>query len=164
MRYHTDSPRLAVTATLLCVAVLTTASISLPQPRGSQHREALGPPLQVLGALLDLTPVQEEQIEDLRETTKPAVLDLFDQLRSARQALHDQIENEVFDEGAIRHAASVVAAVEADLAVQRALVATSVRDILTEEQLQQLELLREEHHQGHRTRGRFGGTEQGAGD
>ena len=62
----------------------------------------------------------------------------------SEEALNAQIHAETIDEAAIRKAAGVVAVLEADQAVNRAKLFQEIRGILTPEQLQKFEQMREE--------------------
>ena len=155
--------RMIAGSVALALVVVAVPSTLAAQPGGPSHRGPVGGHLERLGAMLDLTEIQEEQIQDVSAESGPRTQELVDQLMAARTSLHAQIEDEAFDEGAIRQAASVVAALEADLAVQRALISFSVRAILTEEQLADLELIkadRQARRQG--LRERLGGKHPGA--
>jgi len=96
-----------------------------------------------LGQLLDLSAVQETQLGVMKAETGPRVRALGEHLIVARKQLNEQIDSEIFDEASIRRSAEGVAAAEADLAVERASISSSVRAILTYEQRQQLTRLRE---------------------
>ncbi len=116
---------------------------------------------------LDLSEAQQQQIHAIHENYQEETEGLMETMRVARLGLQEQIHAELFDETAIREAAGRVAAVEADLAVMRARIASDVHQVLTPEQLVEAQALREhmrEHAgewrgrgRGHRGRGGFGG-------
>lgn len=140
---------LSLAMILLLAPVLTAAQ---PAERGARYR---GPHMEWVFERLDLTPEQETAVKELFDKHHEAMWDERDQMRAARRALHDQIQAEEFDEVAIREAAAVLAALEADRAVERARLHRQLRGILTPDQLEELQ----EMHRGRR--GRFGDCMEG---
>ena len=96
-----------------------------------------------LAQLVDLSALQRTQLRTLRQESGARVEELAGALAASRRSLAAQIENEVFDEMAIRRAAGRVAAAEAELAVERAWISSSVRSILTEAQRRELKRLQD---------------------
>jgi Spy/CpxP family protein refolding chaperone len=109
---------------------------------------------------LDLTDEQraelEQKLPQFRETIQPSM----DQLREARSGLNDLIHADQLDEGAIRQAAAEMAEIEADVAVARAQHFQEMRQILTPEQLEELQQMRQQMGQ---RRGPRGGGRRGDG-
>ena len=68
---------------------------------------------------------------------------LLKQLATERRALRTIIQAEAVDEAAIRAQSAKVAAIEADLAVQRAHGAQEIRKVLTPEQIQKFKAIQE---------------------
>ncbi len=101
---------------------------------------------------LDLSDEQQEQARSLVEAQREATEALRQAHRDARREVHEQIHAEVFDEAAIRQASEAAAAAEEDLAVTRGRLFQDLRQILTAEQLGELESLRQrlEEHREHR--------------
>lgn len=154
---------------LLALALAAAPALLAAQPHGrggphgqpgfQRHGEMLGH----IFRMLDLEPGQRQSIHIILEGDREAMEALFDRVHTARSRLGDQIHAEVFDEGAIRDAASGLAEAEADLAVARAGMFQEVREILTPEQLDKLAELRAERrqmhgrdHRGPHRQGRFG--------
>jgi len=107
---------------------------------------------------LDLTDEQraelEQKLPQFREATQPSM----ERLREARSNLTDLIHADQLDEVAIRQAAADIAGIEADLAVARAQHFQEMRQILTPEQLEELQQMRKQMGErrgprGHRPRG-----------
>lgn len=93
---------------------------------------------------LDLTDEQQAQLEELLVARRDQREATRDQMRAAREALADQIHADVFDETAVRAAAAQVAVLEADQAVARAQMFQEIKQILTPEQLERMQQMREE--------------------
>lgn len=83
---------------------------------------------------LDLTDDQRVAVEQAFAAHRETVEGRRDALRDARRSLGAAMESDTFDEGAIRAASAAVAAIEADLAVERARLRGELRTILTAEQ------------------------------
>jgi Spy/CpxP family protein refolding chaperone len=107
-------------------------------PRG----EGMGPMGQ-LGMLreLDLTEDQRQRIRALFDEVEATGVP--DRLREARESLHDAIESGA-DESALRQQASQLGVVEGDAAVEWARARARIQEILTAEQKQELEQLKQE--------------------
>jgi Spy/CpxP family protein refolding chaperone len=107
--------------------------------RGPAPGEHHGRMMDMIVERLELTEDQQAQVEALMEQRHEAMEDRLDQLRDARQSLNQAIHAAEFDETVIRDAAAVVAAIEADLAVERAQGNQEFRSILTPDQRTQLD-------------------------
>jgi len=92
---------------------------------------------------LELTNDQKQQIQTFLGTKKERFSDLARKLHDARQTLRETINRDDATEAKVRAAAAKVAAVEADLAVERFLFLAKVRPILTPEQRDQVKALEE---------------------
>ena len=112
--------------------VVTTslgAETSAPLRRGYLHR---------IAQRLNLTDEQKAQIKSILEAEKGTLKDLRIQLRSSREKLRDTIQAADTNENSVRAASAKVAAVEANLAVERMKIFAKIAHILTDEQLQEL--------------------------
>ena len=89
-------------------------------------------------AQLGLTDQQKAQVKTILRGYQPTVGPLIKEVVTERRALRDTIRAETIDETAIRAQAAKVAALDSDLAVQRAHVAHDIRAVLTPDQLQKL--------------------------
>lgn len=126
-------------------ATTTDANADRGHGRHWQHHHGGGPGGEMgfwLGKAktkLGLTDAQTQQIRTVFQNARPQFRPLMERLRTEHQALRTLTQAATVDEPAIRAQAAKVAAVEADLAVQRAQVAQQVRAILTPEQIQQVQ-------------------------
>jgi Spy/CpxP family protein refolding chaperone len=149
-------PRHQLTIAICGLLLLAAALPALAQPPGHGHR-GHGPGgmdghrLEHLALRLELSDGQREELEASFKSRFEAGAEARRALFEARRALADQVRAEIFDEAAIREAAGVLAALEADAAVTRAKHAQQLRQILTPEQLAELKEMRDE-----RGEGRFG--------
>jgi protein CpxP len=96
---------------------------------------------------LGLSPQQQQQIKDIFTRNRSQAEPLVKQLRAEHRALRSLIHGDTFDEAAIRAQSAKIAAVQADLTVQRARTAQEVRKLLTPEQVKKFKELRE-HQKG----------------
>jgi len=142
---------LLILATALAVA---TPLYAQPGPSGFRGRFAGDGP----GAMghifqqLSLTDAQRDEIRQITETSRDAGAPLHEQLRAARQALNDAITDEVVNESTIRALSAQIAPLEAEAAVQRAHTHSAVLMVLTPDQRDELETLREEARERFRAR------------
>lgn len=93
-----------------------------------------GPVMQKIIDGLQLTDEQVDKMKSEIRGEKETLVPLLKQLHETRKGLRDVIQSGS-DEAAIRAAAAKVAAVEADLAVERAKLHTKIAPILTDEQI-----------------------------
>jgi Spy/CpxP family protein refolding chaperone len=100
--------------------------------------------LPMLGRAIALTDQQKDQIKAIADAHKTEWKALADRQRTARMALDATIAAGTIDENAIRQKSAELAAVEADAAVARAHAHAEVFQILTADQKQQLETMREQ--------------------
>ncbi len=156
--------RLAFPLALALLLGLAPA-LSLAQPRGGPP----GPPdpermLDRMTERLDLTDQQRQDLDAVFTNHRKTMRPTHEAMRTARESLDSQIHAEDFDEGAIRKAAAVMAVLEADQAVGRARLFQEIRGILTPEQVEKFEQLREERQEkrGSGRRGEFPGPGLGS--
>jgi Spy/CpxP family protein refolding chaperone len=95
-------------------------------------------------AALGLTDAQKATIKETLQkhhaTTKP----LVEKLVAEHRALQDLIQSGKADEAAVRAQSAKIAAIQADLAVERAKIAQELRPALTEEQIKKLQEMKGE--------------------
>ena len=94
---------------------------------------------------LGLTDAQQAQAKVIFEANKPIVTPLKESLYAEKKNLHELMLSGKFDEAAIRAESAKVAAIYADLNVNKAKVCAQFRAILTPDQLATLKALHEEH-------------------
>ena len=133
--------------TLLIVAAsvaLLSAGASAANDAPQSGREAIV--AQVVQALdrLDLDKTQREQIRAVLKKNLAAVKPHIQRLVTERRALTDAIRQSPKDEAAIRTQSARVAAVESDIAVQRAGGSAELRAVLRPEQIAEFEKLETE--------------------
>ena len=90
---------------------------------------------------LGLSTQQQQDVQAVFAKNRPQAEPLMKQLKTEHRSLRGLIQAEAVDDAAIRAQSAKVAAVEADLAVQRAHVGQQVRAILTPEQVQRFKEL-----------------------
>jgi protein CpxP len=105
-------------------------------PPAGQHR-----PGRMLERLRDLglTDEQKTAVKATLEKHRATIQPLMEKMMAERRTLQDLIHAEKVDESAIRAQATKVAAVEADLAIERAKIGQELRPTLTAEQIQKLQ-------------------------
>ena len=105
------------------------AESTAPAHRGYLHR---------IAQRLNLTDDQKAQIKTVLQAEKGTVKDLRTQLRAARENLRSTIQATDANETSVRDASARVAAVQANLAVERMKIFAKITPILTREQRQEL--------------------------
>ena len=109
---------------------------------------------------LGLTDQQRDQVKQIIDAQKEDQKALGDRSMKAHQALEAAINNENFNEGAIRGLSAEVASVEADLAVARGRVYGQVFQILTPDQQTQLKQMQARMLEREQNRGQGRGPKQ----
>jgi protein CpxP len=92
---------------------------------------------------LGLDDQQKQQIKDIQKSNHDQLKPLIDRLKAERKAMRTLVHAETVDEAVIRSQSARVAAIQADLEVNRAQVAQKIRAILTPEQIQKFKALQE---------------------
>jgi Spy/CpxP family protein refolding chaperone len=92
---------------------------------------------------LDLSESQGEQIRAIFEAERDRASASHQQMRLLGEELREQIETDPYNEEAVRTKAAALAALRVEMAVLRARQSGQVRDLLTPEQLDQLEQSKE---------------------
>jgi protein CpxP len=94
---------------------------------------------------LGLTDAQQAQAKAIFEANKPVVKPLKESLHAEKKNLHALMHADKFDEAALRAQSAKLAAIYADLVVNKAKVCSQFRAILTPAQVTTLKALHEEH-------------------
>jgi len=97
---------------------------------------------------LNLTEAQRDQVFKIFHDQAPAMHEQMKQVHRSREDLRQLALAERFDEGRARQLADTQAKALAALAVMRAQTMARVREILTPEQRQRLEQMREQRERG----------------
>jgi Spy/CpxP family protein refolding chaperone len=124
---------LTVATALNVVGLMTTPSLA-----ADANAPAHGRFFQRIAQRLNLTDDQKAQIKTILRSEKDTLKPLLGQLHPARENLRAAIQASDANETTVRAAAAKVAAVEADLAVERMKMFAKIAPILTDEQRQQL--------------------------
>jgi protein CpxP len=126
---------LLLAAAALCAgSLITWQANAAPRPL---HRAEAGQPHPILARIadrLELTADQKSQIRAVLKAEKDTLASLITQLHDARKSLRETILSKNATEDSIRTASAKVAAVEADMAVERVKLRKQISPILTEEQ------------------------------
>ena len=96
---------------------------------------------------LGLDAQQNAQAKDILKSNHDQAKPLMDKLVTERRTMRSLIQAETVDEAAIRAQSARIAAVEADLAVNRAQIAQKIRVVLTPAQVQKARTLQEKRDQ-----------------
>ena len=128
--------------TIAAAAALITA-VSLAPAGASAFTGDDGPPMagrhfKKMATELGLSAQQQQDIKAIFQKARPQSQPQMKQLMAERHALRALIHADTVDEAAIRAQSAKVAAIQADLAVQRALTGQQVRKLLTPEQVQKM--------------------------
>ncbi|NVN91487.1 MAG: Spy/CpxP family protein refolding chaperone [Desulfuromonadales bacterium] len=94
---------------------------------------------------LGLSAQQKQSVKDLHAKCRAQNEPLMKQMGTERRALRTLIHADTVNEAAIRAQSGKIAAIEADLAVQRAQAAQLMRALLTPEQVKKLKAIQEKH-------------------
>ena len=133
-------PMILAVAVLLVLTSITVVAAQGPGPGGKRGpgRNAPGDQLRQALSRLDLSEDQKSSIKALFESNKDLMQAEREALRTAREALRVQMQNDTFDEAAIRNLAGQVGSAEVEIAVARASLHNQVVQLLTDEQRGQL--------------------------
>jgi Spy/CpxP family protein refolding chaperone len=126
---------------LAMAAVVIAGGLTSPKTLaadGSTSRPVRGQFLQRLAERLNLTDEQRAQIKVVLSGEKDTLKALLNQLHDARKNLRTAIQAGDATEASVRVASARVAALEADLAVERMKLYGKIAPILTEAQRQQI--------------------------
>lgn len=118
------------------VAATSSAPLTAHAFMGDDGAPQAGRHFKKMAAELGLSDQQKQEIKDVFKKDRPRIQPLMKQHLAERRALRSLVQADVIDEAAIRAQSAKVAAVEADLAVQRAKAGQEIRKLLTPEQVQ----------------------------
>lgn len=137
------SVRYVILAALVLLIAGATALAQGPAgPRGRGPGGPGGPGAGLPLAALNLTEAQREQAQNIAQQHRQQTRTLMERLRVARAAQQQAVDTLPVDEGRIRAVMQDLAAVESDLAVERARLRSELFAILTAEQQAQAQKLR----------------------
>lgn len=141
----------------IVAAVATTlglSAITASAHMGDECQPPSGRHFKKMTKELGLTAQQQDGIKAIFEKNRPQVKPLMEQMKIERHALRSLLQADTIDEAAIRAQSAKVAAIQADLVVQRARTGQQIRALLTPEQIvkfKDLQTKRDRHHGKHRS-------------
>jgi periplasmic protein CpxP/Spy len=139
----------AITTGLALAGFLASGPVLAGQP-GMHHG---GPghdgPMMHMLKDLNLTDAQKSQVKQIMDDEHPKMAPLAQNSWKARQALEQAVHAPVFDENAIRAAATQAGVAEAELAVERGRVSSRIRSVLTADQQKQMDALHQQRMERH---------------
>lgn len=100
-----------------------------------------------MAAKLGLSEQQKVKIREIFKENRAQAKPIFDRLITERRDLRTLVQADKTDEAAIRAQAAQLAAVEGDLAIQRAHMVKQIRAILTPEQVEKFKAMQKERDQ-----------------
>jgi protein CpxP len=122
-----------------CAALIAAIGLAPALSSAAMGDDGAAPPrhhLKKMSQDLNLSQQQQQQIEGVFLKSRQQMEPLAKQLKTERQAMLSLIHGDAFNEAAIRAQSAKVAAVEANMAVERARTTQEVRKLLTPEQVQ----------------------------
>jgi Spy/CpxP family protein refolding chaperone len=128
---------------------------------GPHHGKGFGP----MGMLkdLNLTAEQQANVDSVLDQHKDALRAMDEKIDAARQALHEAIHNDVYEEQKIREASKSLAANKEEMDVLRGKMFSEIRAVLTPEQATQLKEMKKMHQEQKKCReecGKMGKMEE----
>jgi protein CpxP len=140
--------RFAKIAVMLSIAALTAcAGIAQADEGGWDGEQGVKPRQQNFRKVikrLGLTDAQKAQAKEIFQGNKDGMKVLFASLQTERKNLRSLIQADTVDEAAIRAETAKMAAIQADLNVNRAKTGAQFRATLTPSQLAQLKIIQQE--------------------
>ena len=129
-----------------CVFGLAPMAFAQPMGEGMMHGGGMhhrGGPMEHMRAL-NLTEPQRDQIFKIHHDSVPAMREQMKQVQKARTDLRQIAMADKFDEAKARQAADAQAKAMSNMAVMRAQTMNRVRQVLTPEQRQKMDQMREQ--------------------
>ncbi|HEU4400924.1 MAG TPA: periplasmic heavy metal sensor, partial [Candidatus Polarisedimenticolia bacterium] len=128
----------------LAVAGLLTLGAAAAAPRFAEHGFGGGGfGLHRVLADLNLSDDQKESLKAILKDERSTIEPLLDRKMTAHKALFEAIHAATLDESAVRSAAKKAAAADVDLAVEKAVLFSKMRGILSDEQRVKVDALLE---------------------
>ena len=94
---------------------------------------------------LELTGEQRSKIESIVEETRPRVKAIREQMRDNRKQLRELAAADTYDKDAVRKLADAQGALKAEMIMLRSEQKSRVRSVLTEEQRNKMQAMRDKH-------------------
>ena len=125
---------------------LTPVALAQPMPGGGMSRGGHAMQLRALG----LSEAQRDQVFKIFHESRPAAYEQMKQARRARQELGKLVAAERFDSARARQLADTQGKAMAELALLRVQTTRRVREVLTPEQRERMDQMRERRGRGPR--------------
>ncbi len=136
--------RIAIGLAVLVLAVGAIAASAGPQGRHGGPG-GFGFPLEYMTDALNLTETQQGQIKAILESEKPNFKALHEQQRNFRKQMDEVTKGGAFDEAKVRSLAQQQSQTFVEMAVSRARVKSKIWSVLTTEQRQKAEQMKQRH-------------------
>ena len=135
--------RIAIGLAVLVLAVGVVAATA--GPHGRRGHGGFGFPLEYMTDALNLTETQQGQIKAIMESEKPNFRALHEQQRNFRKQMDEVTKGGAFDEAKVRSLAQQQSQTFVEMAVTRARVKSKIWSVLTTEQRQKAEQMKQRH-------------------
>jgi Spy/CpxP family protein refolding chaperone len=129
-----------------------------PMMGGSHHGKGFGP-MKMLKEL-NLTTEQQTKVDSIMEQHKNEARSMDEKIDASRQALHEAIHSDVFDEQKIREASKSLAANKEEMDVLRGKMLAEIKTALTPEQAAQLKEMKKMNQEQKKCREKCGKMSQ----
>lgn len=136
--------RIAIGLAVLILAVGVTAATAGPHGRRGGPG-GFGFPLEYMTDALNLTETQQGQIKAIMESEKPNFKAFREQQRNFRKQMDELTKGGAFDEAKVRALAQQQSQTFVEMAVSRARVKSKIWSVLTTEQRQKAEQMKQRH-------------------
>jgi periplasmic protein CpxP/Spy len=137
--------RIAIGLAVLVLAVGVVVATAGPHGRRGGGPGGFGFPLEYMTDALNLTETQQGQIKAIMESEKPNFKALHEQQRNFRKQMDEVTKGGAFDEAKVRSLAQQQSQSFVEMAVTRARVKSKIWSVLTTEQRQKAEQMKQRH-------------------
>ena len=136
--------RIAIGLAVLMLAVGVVVATAAPHGRHGGPG-GFGFPLEYMTDVLNLTETQQGQIKAIMESEKPNFKAIREQQRNFRKQMDELTKGGAFDEAKVRALAQQESQTFVEMAVSRARVKSKIWSVLTTEQRQKAEQMKQRH-------------------
>lgn len=134
-----------VAVLVLAVGVIAASAAGPHGRRGGFGGDGFGFPLRYMTDVLNLTDTQQGQIKAIMDSEKPNFQKFREQQRNFRKQMDDATQGGTFDEAKVRAIAQQQSQTFVDMAVARARVKSKIWSVLTTDQRQKAEQIKQRH-------------------
>lgn len=143
--------RSALISSVLAGSILTIGAASAVHacsgPGGNFRDEHRGDKMMRVMKKLDLTREQRQAIRNIKNETRDQMETKRDEMIDIRKALREQSRAETYDASKVRELANTKSQIMADMTVQRIETMNRIRKELTQDQLTQMDKLKERRYE-----------------